>query len=134
MGYGTRHLQHVTSQYMFFQYMFVWLIVQPCRFQLAAMLEMPEDSAPFKAVEQSMEKQGLADTNWDETDPVQKGKIEKVGPFQGACHLHLHQLQQQMGRKLGSKQRGQQQSTAGQFVQHAGRQQHASSGRSQLKC
>ena len=72
MGYGTRHLQHVTSQYMFFQYMFVWLIVQPCRFQLAAMLEMPEDSAPFKAVEQSMEKQGLADTKWDETDPVQK--------------------------------------------------------------
>ena len=72
MGYGTRHLQHVTSQYMFFQYMFVWLIVRPCRFQLAAMLEMPEDSAPFKAVEQSMEKQGLADTNWDETDPVQK--------------------------------------------------------------
>ena len=38
--------------------MFVWLIVH--------------DSAPFKAVEQSMEKQGLADTNWDETDPVQK--------------------------------------------------------------
>ena len=72
MGHGTRHLQHVTSQYMFFQYMFVWLIVQPCRFQLAAMLEMPEDSAPFKAVEQSMEKHGLADTNWDETDPVQK--------------------------------------------------------------
>ena len=36
------------------------------------MLEMPEDPAPFKAVEQSMEKQGLADTNWDETDPVQK--------------------------------------------------------------
>ena len=142
MGYGTRHLQHVTSQYMFFQYMFVWLIVQPCRFQLAAMLEMPEDSAPFKTVEQSMEKQGLADTNWDETDPVQKAyslaKRERVGPFQGACHLHLHQLQQQMGRKLGSKQRGQQQSTAGQFVQHAGRlnqqQQHASSGRSELKC
>ena len=58
------------------------------------MLEMPEDSARFKAVEQSMEKQGLADTNWDETDPVQKAySLEKVAPFQGACHLHLHQLQ-----------------------------------------
>ena len=49
------------------------------RFSLAELLEMPPDSKEFKAVEKSLEEQGLCDDEWDEGDVTQKAyKLAKL--------------------------------------------------------